>query len=218
MQQPLAWSEWALQTQQQLQQQLLRVADLERQVCELSARLKVMEEKPSCTIEKLEYRFDQLKVERLDGTLHIGMSPQACESEGVIDQFTTTPLYPQPPTTTTPAGNSQPQPSDPSLSTSWQAEDYARQQVEQYLEKTAPEVLHRMATHAQLPLDPHHGRLILEDLKRQALPRLAYYKETAIRGGDHDTPDADSAARTILDIEQAMQLYVERLIQKEETL
>ncbi|WP_020616827.1 spore germination protein GerPC [Paenibacillus daejeonensis] len=217
MQQPIAWSEWALQTQQQLQQQLLRVADLERQVCELTTRLKVMEEKPSCTIEKLEYRFDQLKVERLDGTLHIGMSPQACESQGVIEQFTTTPIYPQPPVSATSAGNPQSQPSDPPLqSTSWPAEDDARQQVEHYLEQSAPEVLHRIAANAQLPLDPHHSRLILADLQRQALPRLAYYKETASRDSGHPAADADIASRTIHDIEMAMQLYVERLLQKEE--
>lgn len=218
MQQPMSWMDWALQTQQQLQQQMDRVADLERQVCELHAMLKIMGEKPSYTIEKLEYRFDQLKVEHLDGTLHIGMSPQACETEGVMEQVTTTPVYPQPATGASPAGNPSPvQAPAPSQSSQRPPDDLARQQIEHYLDELAPDILSRIAADYQLPLDPHHSRLILDDLKRQAMPRLAYYKETASRDGRHTSDVADLVNQTILDIEKAMRLYVERLVQKEET-
>ncbi|MCM3747266.1 hypothetical protein M3223_07850 [Paenibacillus pasadenensis] len=43
-------------------------------VRQLAAQLQELESKPSYTIERIEYNFDQLKVEQLDGTLNIGMT------------------------------------------------------------------------------------------------------------------------------------------------
>lgn len=219
MQQPFSWPDWAMQTQQQLQTQMQKVAELERQVCELSARLDALGAKPAYTIEKLEYHFDQLKVERLDGTLHIGMMPPGADSQGQMDQFTVTPVYPKPPSVVQPgavATGSQPQPD--AVSSTPAANDPLWQRLEHYLKHEAPQVLERIAEQRQLPLDHHHSRLILEDLGRQAMPRLAYYRETAHRENG-STPQADEAAitRTVSDIEEAMRMYLDRLLGEEPT-
>ncbi|GBF72619.1 hypothetical protein PA598K_00882 [Paenibacillus sp. 598K] len=219
MQQPFSWPDWAMQTQQQLQTQTQKVAELERQVCELRARLDTLGDKPAYTIEKLEYHFDQLKVERLDGTLHIGMMPPGAESQGQMDQFTVTPAYPKPPIVAQPgstAPGSQPQPG--AVDTTSAANDPLWQRLEHYMRHEAPQVLERIAEQRQLPLDHHHSRLILEDLGRQAMPRLAYYRETAHREGGA-APQADDAAitRTVNDIEEAMRMYLDRLLGEEPT-
>lgn len=211
--QPFSWLDWARQTQHQVQQQAQRIAELERQMCELSARLKCMDEKPSYTIERLEYHFDQLKVDRLEGTLHIGMTPPGGEALGEMDQFTVTPAYPQPPGATSAA---MPSPQTAQASP-WPPDDELRQRIDHYLEHAAPAVLSQLAAQRQLPIDPHHGRLILDDLKRQALPRLAYYRETVHRDSGGTPPADDIAARTIRDIEEAMRQYVARLVQGEES-
>jgi len=60
---------------QQLQEQQKELRQLCTEVVALRTRVQAVENKPMYNIEKLEYQFDQLKVEKLDGTLNIGMSP-----------------------------------------------------------------------------------------------------------------------------------------------
>jgi len=60
---------------QQLQEQQKELRQLCTEVVALRARVQAAETRPMYNIEKLEYQFDQLKVEKLDGTLNIGMSP-----------------------------------------------------------------------------------------------------------------------------------------------
>ncbi len=67
---------WQLQ-ERQIAQLLLYLRDVEN-------RLQQAENQPTYTIEKLEYNFDQLKVEQLDGTLNIGMT---APSEAQMQEF-----------------------------------------------------------------------------------------------------------------------------------
>lgn len=46
----------------------------------LNALEKTTQERNKHMIDKIEYHFDQLKIEHLDGTLHIGMSPNDLEN------------------------------------------------------------------------------------------------------------------------------------------
>lgn len=63
--------------QQQISQMFLYMKSMDE-------RLQQAESKPAYTIEKLEYNFDQLKVEQLDGTLNIGMTTP---SESQMQEF-----------------------------------------------------------------------------------------------------------------------------------
>ncbi|MFD1708026.1 spore germination protein GerPC [Siminovitchia sediminis] len=58
-----------------LESQQKEIARLKRSLHDLSIELKQLKEKPSVTVERLEYKFDQLKVETLEGTLNIGINP-----------------------------------------------------------------------------------------------------------------------------------------------
>lgn len=52
-----------------------KIRTLERRLSVLEARLQELESQPRTTIERIEYKFDQLKVETLEGTLNIGLAP-----------------------------------------------------------------------------------------------------------------------------------------------
>jgi len=65
-----------------------RVTDLELELASFKNQLKQRELQQPVTIEKIEYKFDQLKIERLDGTLNIGINPSELQelSDFTIDQ------------------------------------------------------------------------------------------------------------------------------------
>lgn len=82
------------QSQQQIQQLQQVVENQTKQISTLEELVKLMQkeivqlkEKPSMNIERIEYKFDQLKVETLEGTLNIGLTPG---SSGEIEDFIVT--------------------------------------------------------------------------------------------------------------------------------
>ena len=57
-----------------IQQQEERIAQLEKRT-RTSAKIKELGEQPPIKIDKIEYKFEQLKIDSLDGTLNIGLNP-----------------------------------------------------------------------------------------------------------------------------------------------
>ncbi|MGM9927232.1 MAG: spore germination protein GerPC [Bacillus sp. (in: firmicutes)] len=66
---------YATQMKSYLDAQSKRITLLETELTQLKEAMKQVPAEPSVTIEKIEYKFDQLKIERLDGTLNIGLNP-----------------------------------------------------------------------------------------------------------------------------------------------
>ncbi|QED47186.1 spore germination protein GerPC [Cytobacillus dafuensis] len=62
-----------------------RILSLERKVSKLTEETKTLKERPAVNVDKIEYKFDQLKVETLEGTLNIGLNPSDLNN---IDDFT----------------------------------------------------------------------------------------------------------------------------------
>ncbi|CAH1206323.1 putative spore germination protein GerPC [Paenibacillus allorhizoplanae] len=75
----ITWQQWAQQITTCLEMQKQRIDKLEQTVNKLQADLKAMKDEKRIHIDKIEYNFDQLKVEKLDGTLTIGISPSAID-------------------------------------------------------------------------------------------------------------------------------------------
>ncbi|NOU66479.1 hypothetical protein GC096_20775 [Paenibacillus sp. LMG 31461] len=75
----ITWQQWAQQITACLDMQKQRIDKLEQTVNTLQADLKAMKDEKRIHIDKIEYNFDQLKVEKLDGTLTIGISPSAID-------------------------------------------------------------------------------------------------------------------------------------------
>lgn len=71
----ITWQQWAQQLSAYIEMQKQRIDNLEETVSKLQTDLKAVKDEKRIHIDKIEYNFDQLKVEKLDGTLTIGISP-----------------------------------------------------------------------------------------------------------------------------------------------
>jgi spore germination protein PC len=86
------WLQMCIQAQEQ------RILALENALQKIKQEMKQLNEKQSIHVDKIEYKFDQLKVETLEGTLNIGLNPSdlaGIEDFAVQNQSLTTPLSPK---------------------------------------------------------------------------------------------------------------------------
>lgn len=91
------------QLQQALQAQQTAILNLEDQVRLLQEELNELKNRPSSSVGKVEYKFDQLKVENLNGTLNIGLNPFSAKGQQIEDfQVDTETLKVNPETDTNP--------------------------------------------------------------------------------------------------------------------
>lgn len=58
-----------------------RIRELEQTVEQLQKELSEIKKEKAIHVDKIEYHFDQLKVETLEGTLNIGLSPKSLEEQ-----------------------------------------------------------------------------------------------------------------------------------------
>jgi spore germination protein PC len=75
---------YTYQMKKYLEAQDNRISHLEAEIQELRTQIAQLEKKPSVNVERLEYKFDQMKVETLEGTLNIGLNPGEL---GQMDEF-----------------------------------------------------------------------------------------------------------------------------------
>ncbi|MFJ8257352.1 spore germination protein GerPC [Peribacillus asahii] len=75
---------YSKQMQHYLEAQEKRILQLEQEVKRLTEEISVLKNKPPIHVDRIEYKFDQLKVESLDGTLNIGLNPSDLNN---IDEF-----------------------------------------------------------------------------------------------------------------------------------
>jgi spore germination protein PC len=88
----LQWLQTCIQAQEQ------RIVTLETTIQQMREALKQIKEKPAIHVGTIEYKFDQLKVETLEGTLNIGLNPSdlsGIDDFSVQNQSLNTPLSPK---------------------------------------------------------------------------------------------------------------------------
>ncbi|WP_144553561.1 spore germination protein GerPC [Bacillus sp. X1(2014)] len=88
----LQWLQMCIQAQEQ------RILYLESTLQKMQAEIKQLCEKQAIHVDKIEYKFDQLKVETLEGTLNIGLNPSelaGIEDFAVQNQSLSTPISPK---------------------------------------------------------------------------------------------------------------------------
>ncbi|MCR2803147.1 spore germination protein GerPC [Paenibacillus soyae] len=209
------WEVWSYQVQQKLKSQDERIAALEAALRELTARLKKLEEKPKYTIENIQYHFDQLKVEKLEGTLNIGMSAPELEAanNGENENGESTQNVDQ---LSVGEGNVFPA-ADPIDAQPDAAYQDVMGRLERFLESEANQLILNQEQTLELPLDPHHRRIIIEDIRKQLPPRIQFYMQANQQGGQDPSllyPDLMTErvyAKTRRDAETAICAYLQRL-------
>ncbi|AKM17966.1 spore germination protein GerPC [Geobacillus sp. FSL K6-0789] len=195
--------DYFVQLRRYLLWQTNKVRTLERRLSVLEARLRELESQPRTTIERIEYKFDQLKVETLEGTLNIGIAPPG--AGGTIEDFAVEPVktvVPKP---------------EPVLMRPIQ------EKVAAYLNSEAAETLKRLEQQYNRRLDDTYRQFILQDIARQTDERIRFYlQEKANQGyvpaGDRDeTVENEIFQKVKADIEQSLDAFLKHLPSGEES-
>lgn len=206
------WQAWSYEVQLKLKAHEELIEKLECTVKELCEQVKKLEAKPTYTIESLQYNFDQLKVETLEGTLNIGMSApelggieQGDEPNGEdsVGQLSVGPgnVFPAASSGMTPPGA-------PFQDVMGRLNRFLDEEAQQYLLHCEQEM--------GLPLDPYHRRIIIEDIRKQMPTRIQYYVTLQQKEAGAGMPYPDLVAdrvfaKTKRDAEAAMNAYMTRL-------
>ena len=144
---------------QMVQMQNERINELERQLMELRNGLNDVKKNGNGShIERVEYKFDQLKIERLEGTLNIGLTPNT--GDDTIDDFSVQ----QKGITVNSIANSHPE-----------ALQEIQQQIYQYLDHDCYGLIQSLEQKYQCPLDQQYRQFMVKDVKRQIDQRIHYY-------------------------------------------
>ncbi|TGB05258.1 spore germination protein GerPC [Halobacillus salinus] len=138
-----SWQSYIQQMMNQIEQQQKLIQKLQKQIDELSSN-----EKPQTVIERIEYHFDQLKIETLEGTLQIGLTPNGSELTELGD------LY---------SKQAQPKPMLHSLN--------------EFMTNDIPPWMNQYMRDHEISINEEHQEKILADVKRQLPERVQIYQE-----------------------------------------
>jgi spore germination protein PC len=162
----LQWVQITLQTQEN------RIAILEQTIQKLQEEMKQLKDKPSIRVDKIEYKFDQLKVESLDGTLNIGLNPSDLaniEDFAVDKQSLNTPIHPK---------------------AQMQRSMRIEESVYHYLETELPGLFKETQNQLNIQLDDSYLDFIKQDIMKQLPARIDYHiKNTREHKGEQNTED-----------------------------
>ncbi|MFD2681288.1 spore germination protein GerPC [Bacillus seohaeanensis] len=136
-----------------------KVTSLEKNLTTLTKEVHELRAKPSINVERIEYNFDQLKVETLDGTLNIGLSPGGLEE---IEDFAVNQANKA-------AKNSRVPP-----------ESYKEvlDGLHSYVDNEVPTIISDNETQLERSLDNSYYQVIQEDIRKQLPERLNFYLQT----------------------------------------
>lgn len=189
--------DYLIKLRRYLSWQTKKIQSIEQRLLLLENQLKELEQQPRTTIERIEYKFDQLKVETLEGTLNIGITPN--NAGNVIEDFAVQPektVVPKP---------------EPVLFRNIQ------EKVHNYLEKEAKETLKKFEEQYAHRLDDTYRHFILQDIARQVDERIRFYLQQKMNNGYVPTSDNDETVvneifqKVKMDIEQSLDLFLKHL-------
>ncbi|MDR4945883.1 spore germination protein GerPC [Neobacillus cucumis] len=184
----LQWMQMCIQTHEQKIAALEQaIQQLQKQLKQAQEKLKQVQEKPVVHVDRIEYKFDQLKVETLEGTLNIGLNPNdlsGIEDLAVQNQSLNTPISPK---------------------EQMQRSMDIEKAIYEYLETD----LHQIILDAQnkLSIQPNDSyfSFIKEDIIRQLPNRIDFHLKTIIEKNRSDEHNASIDEMVINSIKQEIQ-------------
>lgn len=141
-----------------LHSQSEQLSRMEQVLKEMRSEIDRLRQGSEKTIDRVEYNFDLLKIEKLEGTLNIGLMPKDGQS---LDDIT---VNGQPPLELSQSGYSG-------------GELYSNiyHNVSRYLEDTVPQQIERMIPEANSVLGDEYTAVIIEDVRKQLGDRITVY-------------------------------------------
>ncbi|WP_227936822.1 spore germination protein GerPC [Alkalihalobacillus deserti] len=135
-----------------------RINYLETLIQQLQNEINSLNKNPTSNIERIEYKFDQLKVERLEGTLNIGITPQ--NGENSIDDF---------------AVNQHELNVPPAAEQQSNLFENVKRHIHNYLNGECYQVFNSIEQQNNYFLDSHYRQYIIQDIRGQIDHRIHYY-------------------------------------------
>ena len=177
-----------------LQWQSEKLMELEHELKSLRESLEETMEKglaARTNVEKIEYNFEQLKVEHLNGTLHVGIRTG---DQGTIEELFQ-------------AGNAA---SDVSIGGQDEESDQRSIQEDllRYIRDVIPPALKEKAEGQRLPLSEEQIRKAVEDMIRQSGERISYYFQQ-MKGMNGSAVPELVADRVKKDVYDALDRYID---------
>ncbi|MFD0670564.1 spore germination protein GerPC [Cohnella sp. GCM10027633] len=177
-------------SEQQLQLLMIQMQTMQKQIEDIKSQPPL----------HVEYHFDQLKVNRLEGTLNVGITPQGMPS---IESLETpgAPCWKVEPS---------PQGADDDPVRGMQAE------IGAYMDREGARALIALERQYAIPLDEDHRAKVVEDVRRQLNERVRYYvtmKPPPKDGSEEDQGKwrAEIKEKTTRDINGAFAAYLQKL-------
>jgi spore germination protein PC len=134
--------------------QAQKLMQLESSLQNISREMESIKNQPTTPkIDKIDYNFDQLKIEKLEGTLNIGITPNSGKS---IEDFSIN-------------GQALDERSTGSI----------QNKINDFLQTDMPAEIERLSGEFNIILDQERFSLIIEDLKKQTEERIRYYSSEA---------------------------------------
>jgi len=189
--------EYLRQLHQLVESQEHRIRALERSVLQMQKEISQLKERPPVHVDRIEYKFDQLKVESLDGTLNIGLNPSDLQG---IDEFS----VPNQSIKT-------PSPPKQMFQRTMELEDI----VYEYMGNHLPAIFEKTQAKLQTNLDDSYYHFIEEDIKKQIPKRVEHYIRE-FSSGVIETEDRSQLEKTITDqfhkeMEHGVEVFIKNL-------
>jgi spore germination protein PC len=180
----------------QLNWQTQKINQMDKIIQQLQTEINSLKKQPQINVEKIEYKFDQLKVETLEGTLNIGLSPLG---SGSVEDFAVNHRVAQ----------------DLSVQSGHhEMLQPIQQHVHQYLNQDALNEIQQLEKKYRRRLEDSYRQFIIEDVKKQVDQRIHHYLHQMMKNGGTD--NAASIDQIIIkkvkkDINNAMEEYIKNL-------
>ncbi len=190
------------QLYQVLKTQQEQLTLLEGRMTELNQELNQLKNEKRINIERLEYHFDQLKVEKLEGTLNIGITPST-----ISDQIDELSINGKDITGGIPKGTPEHPP---------KTEPIHRMivKVDQYLNEEFANDMARISEQYNVPIDADFFPMIMEEIKKQIEPRIRFYLQQNKSPSDiknQNISEEQIFAQTKQDIRLAIENFIRGL-------
>lgn len=184
-----------------IEYQAQKLKMLEKSVTELQKEVATLKERPPVQVGNIEYKFDQLKVETLEGTLNIGLNPS--DLAGITD-FT--------------VDNKNIQTPNPSPKKVFNRSIEIENEIRDYLEGNLPEIYQLTKEKLQMNVDDSYYQFIREDILKQ-LPNRVHAHLSNLNGEEREQDENTNqliVENIKKEIQQGVYLFLEQVYKQTE--
>lgn len=179
------------QVQQNMSSQCKKINALENQLKDIQAELIKLKKDKALHVEKIEYNFDQLKIETLEGTLNIGITPSGIDS---IEEFEIE--------------------NDNSLHLT----NSIQKQMDNYFNEEVFNDISTIENKYNYFLTDEYKKFVINDVKKQINKQISIYVQNSksqISDKNIDTLEKEILKKVVSDVNKAVETFVVKLPREE---